>query len=236
VSDRFQTTHWSLVLAAARGGEGAAAALEWLCGAYWYPLYAFIRRQGHDADAARDLTQSFFLHVIEKDALKAIDPRLGKFRAFLLASVKNFMANEREREGAQKRRADHPAFRLSLEDAEPRYLNERPADLSPEELFERRWARAILDRAVRRLEKEHAAASRGEVFARLRGHLTGEEAAYDRMAEELGMTEGALRAAVHRMRRRLGTLLREEVAQTVASPADIEDEIRQLLQAAGRGS
>jgi RNA polymerase sigma-70 factor (ECF subfamily) len=235
VADRFQTTHWSLVLAAARGGEGSAAALEWLCGTYWYPLYAFIRRQGHDAEAARDLTQSFFLHLIEKSALHEIDPRLGKFRAFLLACIKNFLADQREREAALKRRGDHPSFRLGLEDAERRYLGEQPADLSPEELFERRWARAILDRAVRRLGEEHVSAGKADVFSHLRGHLTGEESPYEGLAAKLGTTEGALRVAVHRMRQRLGALLREEVAQTVSTPADIDEELRQLLQAAGRG-
>jgi RNA polymerase sigma-70 factor (ECF subfamily) len=234
VTDRFQTTHWSLVLAAARGGEGSAAALEWLCGTYWFPLYAFIRRQGHDPENARDLTQSFFLHVIEKSSLREIDPRLGKFRAFLLAAVKNFMSNERVRKGALKRRADHPGFRLTFDDAERLYIGERSPGLSPEELFERRWARAILDRALRRLGEEQRSAGKSEVFTRLSGHLTGEEVPYDRVAAELGTTEGALRVAVHRLRRRLGELLREEVAQTVSRPADIDDEIRELLQAAGR--
>jgi len=236
MADRFQTTRWSVVLAAAQGGEGSAEALEWLCGTYWYPLYAFIRRHGHDAEASRDLTQAFFLHLIEKNSLKEIDPRQGKFRAFLLASVKHFASNERVRERALKRRADDPTFRLKLEGAEDRYLGERPASLTPEQLFETRWARAVLDRALRRLGEEHESAGKGDVFSQLRGHMTGDEAPYDRLAEQLGTTEGALRVTVHRMRRRLGALLREEVAQTVSQPSDIDGEIRELLQAAGRGS
>jgi len=235
VADRFQTTHWSLVLAAARGGEGASAALEWLCATYWYPLYAFIRRQGYEAEAARDLTQSFFLHLIEKKSLSDIDPALGRFRAFLLASIKNFLSDERAREGALKRRADHPAFREALDDAERRFAGDRTADLGPEALFEMRWAQAVLNRALRRLEEEHETAGKAGIFARLRGHLTGDEGPYERIAADLGTTEGALRVAVHRMRRRLGALLREEVAQTVARPADIDDEIRDLLRAAGSG-
>jgi RNA polymerase sigma factor (sigma-70 family) len=234
VADRFQTTRWSLVLAAAQGGEGSGEALEWLCGAYWYPLYAFIRRQGHDADAARDLTQSFFLHILEKNALSKIDPRQGRFRAFLLASVKNFLSNERVRERALKRRADDPAFRLTLEGAEQRYLGEHAAALSPEDLFGTRWARTVLDRVMRRLGDEHESAGKGEVFNRLRGHMTGEEASYDSLAADLGTSAGALRVTLHRMRQRLGVLLREEVAHTVSSPADIDNEIRELLQAAGR--
>lgn len=236
VSERFQTTRWSLVLAAAQGGEGSAEALEWLCGAYWYPLYAFVRRHGYDAEAARDLTQSFFLHLLEKNALSKLDPRQGKFRAFLLASVKNFMSNEREQGRALKRRADDPAFRLTLDGAEQRYLRDRTAGLSPEDLFETRWARTVLERVMRRLGDEHESAGKGEVFNRLRGHMTGEEASYDRLAEELGTSAGALRVTLHRMRQRLGALLREEVAQTVSSPADVDNEIREILQAAGRGT
>lgn len=236
VADRFQTTRWSVVLSAVRGGEGSVEALEWLCTTYWYPLYAFVRRQGHDAEAARDLTQSFFVSLLQQSALKKIDPQLGRFRAFLLASMNHFLSNERERENALKRRAEDPAFRVDLDTAERQYALEPAASLSPEELFESRWARTVLDRALRRMDEEHEATDKADLFRRLRGHLTGEEPAYDRMADDLGMTQGALRVAVHRLRRRLGTLLREEVAQTVSHPSDVDAELRSLLQAAGRGA
>lgn len=234
MTDRFRTTRWSVVLSAARGGDGSREALEWLCVTYWYPLYAFVRRQGHDAHAASDLTQSFFLSLIERSSLRQIDPRLGKFRAFLLASIKNFLSHELERENALKRRADSPAFQVDLEAAERRYVHEPHDELGPEELFQARWARAVLDRALRRMSEEHETAGKQDIFRRLRAHLTDVELPYDRTAAALDMTEGAVRVAVHRLRRRLGELLREEVAQTVADPADIDEELRDLLKAAGR--
>ena len=234
MADRFQTTRWSLVLEAARGGEHAGEALEWLCETYWYPLYAFVRRQGHDADAARDLTQSFFLRLIDKQALRRIDPRQGRFRAFLVASMKHFLANERARKRALKRRTEDPAFRLSLEGGEQRYLAAPSEALGPDELFEAQWAMAVLDRALRRLESEQEAGGKGAAFGRLRGYLTGAEAPYERLASELDTTEGALRVTVHRLRRRLGALLRAEVAQTVSDQQEVDDELRFLLQAIGR--
>ena len=234
MADRFQTTQWSLVLAAARGDDRSAEALEWLCATYWYPLYGFVRRQGNDPDTARDLTQSFFLSLLDRAALQRIDPQQGRFRAFLLASLKHFLSHERDRQRALKRRPDDPAFRLDVEGAESRYLREPVSGMSPEDLFESRWAMTVLERALRRLGQEHETTGKGEMFRRLRGHLTGEEIPYDRLASDLGMKEGALRVAVHRLRRRLGALLREEVAQTVADPGDIDAEIRNLLQAIGR--
>ena len=236
MADQFQTTRWSLVLEAAQGAEGSAGALAWLCETYWYPLYAFIRRQGNDADAARDLTQSFFLHLLDKQALQRIDPQQGRFRAFLLASAKNFLANERAHEQALKRRADNPAFQLGFDDAEQRYVAEPATVLGPDDLYETRWALSVLDRAMRRLEEEQESAGKAASFTRLRGHLTGEEAPYDRLARDLESTAGALRVAVHRLRVRLGALLREEVAQTVSDPRDIDHEIRCLLEAIGRAA
>jgi RNA polymerase sigma-70 factor (ECF subfamily) len=222
------------VLLAAAGGAQSHEALEWLCGTYWYPLYAFVRRQGYDAESARDLTQSFFVSLLEQSSLKKLDPSLGKFRAFLLASVKHFLSHERERESALKRRADDPSFRVNLEDAERRYALEPSPGLSPEELFESRWARAVLERALRRLKEECDSMGKGPLFRRLSGHLTGEEPDYESVARALETTTGALRVAVHRLRRRLGALLREEVAQTISEPDDLEDELRSLLKAAGR--
>ena len=234
MGDRFQDTRWSLVLSAARGGAASRGALEWLCTSYWYPLYAYVRRKGYDVETARDLTQGFFASLLEQDGLKRIDPRLGKFRAFLLASMNHYLANQREREDALKRRADHPAFRVDLADVEHRYAQDPLGALDPEALFEARWARTVLERALLRLQDEHGTQERREMFGKLRGHLTGEEPAYDRMAEDLGTTAGALRVAVHRLRKRLGTLLREEVAQTVVDASEVDGELRSLLQAAGR--
>ena len=232
--DRFQTTRWSLVLTAVRGGAQSREALEWLCTTYWYPLYAYVRRQGHDAQTAQDLTQSFFVSLLEQSALEKIDPKLGKFRAFLLASIKHFLAHHRERENALKRRMNDPTLRVDLEDAERRYALEPSSGLSPEELFEARWARAVLQRALRRLREECETTGKGPIFQRLSGHLTGDEPDYERVARELETTTGALRVAVHRLRRRLGALLREEVAQTISDPDDLDDELRNLLQAASR--
>ena len=234
MTDRFQDTRWSIVLSAARGGTESRAALEWLCTHYWYPLYTYVRRKGHDVEKARDLTQSFFTSLLEQNALKRIDPELGKFRAFLLASMNHFLAHEREHDAALKRRAHDAAFRVDLNELEQRYRVEPGVEQDPEALYESRWARTVLDRALRRLRDEHDTADKGEQFRRLSGYLTGEEPDYERTAEQLGLTAGTLRVAVHRLRRRLGALLREEVAQTVADPADVDDELRSLLQAAGR--
>lgn len=236
MADRFQTTRWSLVLAAARGDERSGEALEWLCATYWQPLYAFIRRQGHDSEAARDLTQSFFLSLLDRNSLQRIDPAEGRFRSFLLASIKHFLAHDRDRQQALKRRTDDPAFRLDFEAAEAGYLREAAGGSSPEDIYESRWAKAILDRALRRLGEEHETTGKGEMFRRLSGCLTGDDAPYDRLAADLGMTEGALRVAVHRLRRRLGELLRAEVAHTVANPDDVKREVRSLVEAIGRAS
>lgn len=234
VADRFLTTRWSLVLAAARGGEQSGEALEWLCATYWPPLYAFIRRQGHDSEAARDLTQSYFLSLLDRNSLRRIDPGEGRFRSFLLASIKNFLAHERDRQHAIKRRTDDPEFRLDFEEAETRYLREDAAGASPEEIYESRWARTVLDRALRRLAEEHEATGKGEIYRCLSGCLIGGEIDYGRAAAQLGMSQGALRVAVHRLRRRLGTLLRAEVAHTVADPTDVKREVAYLVQAIGR--
>ena len=234
LEDRFVTTRWSAVLAAARGEEGVEEALEWLCETYWYPLYGFVRHRGYDAETARDLTQSFFVTVLDPKKLQRVDPGRGRFRAYLLASMKNFLAHETERVGALKRRFENPAFRADSEGAERRFLEEPAAGLSPEEMYESRWARTVLDRALRRLDEEHATTGRGELFRQLAGHLTGDEVPYERLAAALGMTEGAVRVAVHRLRQRLGELLREEVVQTVAAVNDVDDEIRELLRAVAR--
>lgn len=234
VADPFQDTRWSVVLSAARGGEESRAALEWLCTSYWYPLYAYVRRRGYEEESARDLTQGFFVSLLERDGLRSIDPKLGKFRAFLLASMNHFLANERERDAALKRRANNPAFRIDIENVERRYALEAAAGLGPEAMFETRWARTVLDRALRQLRQEHESTGKGELFRRLSGYLTGDDPSSTSLAADLGMEPGAVRVAVHRLRRRLGVLLRHEVAQTISDPAHIDDELRTLLEAAGR--
>lgn len=234
MGEQFQDTRWSVVLSAARGGKESRAALEWLCSNYWYPLYVYVRRKGVDVEHARDLTQGFFVSLLEQDSLKSIDPKLGKFRAFLQASMNHFLSNERAREAALKRRAGNPAFQVDLDGVERRYALEPAAGLDPEAMFESKWARTVLDRALRRLREEHQSGDKEEMFRRLREYLTGEEPAYDRLAADLGITQGTLRVSVHRMRRRLGALLREEVAETVADPAEVDDELRSLLEAAAR--
>jgi RNA polymerase sigma-70 factor (ECF subfamily) len=219
------------VLAAGGSGAQASRALAWLCEAYWYPLYVFVRRRGYGPDQARDLTQSYFANLLERRFFEGVDPAAGRFRAFLLATLKHHLAKERTRERAAKRRADNPAFQVPLQDAENRYHAEPEDGLSPESLFERHWAATLLARALRRLSAEQNAAGKGLEYRRLRGYLTGEgEGAYAEAARDLSMSEGAVKVGVHRLRKRLGRLLREEVSQTVANPGDVDDEVRHLLR------
>lgn len=227
---RFPTTQWSVVLAA-RGSDSAEVrnALESLCGAYWYPLYAYTRSRGHDPETARDLTQGFFTHLLERDFLQPVAPEKGRFRAFLLASLKNYLAHERDKAQALKRGGGAVTRSMDGEDAEGRFGRE-PADrLTPEQIFERRWGLTIMERAMERLEA--ASASRPGQFDRLKGYLTGAEpaAAYREAAADLGLTEGAVKTAVHRLRKEYGRILREEIAATIADPEDLDDELRHLL-------
>jgi RNA polymerase sigma-70 factor (ECF subfamily) len=226
---RFPTTQWSVVLAARAGGGAAREALESLCGAYWYPLYAYARSRGHDAETARDLTQGFFAHLLERDFLQPVAREKGRFRAFLLASFKNFISHERGRTQALKRGGGAVTVSMDGEDAEGRYRHEPTDCLTPEQLFERRWGLTIMERAMERLET--ASASRPGQFARLKGYLTGAEpdAAYREAAAELGLSEGAVKTAVHRLRKEYGRILREEIAATLVDPEDLDDELRHLL-------
>ena len=228
---RFPTTSWSLVLAAASDSVPASGnALAALCQAYWFPLYAYVRRKGHSIEDAQDLTQEFFARVLEKHYFEDADPQRGRFRSFLLTSLKHFLANEWDRTRAQKRGRGTILIKLD-ENAETRYRYE-PADwLTPEKIFERQWARTILDRAMARLEQEFIDVRKIELFRTIQCHLTGDEArgGYEVLAADLQMSPGALKVAVHRARRRFGALLRAEVAETVAKPADIENELRHLV-------
>jgi RNA polymerase sigma-70 factor (ECF subfamily) len=232
---QFATTHWSLVLAARdRAEPGADDALSSLCGLYWYPLYAYVRRRGHGADEAHDLTQEFFARLLEKDFLAGVDRGKGQFRSFLLAACNHFLANEHDRARAKKRGGGRAVLSLDAADAEGRYLGE-PADaLTPEKLFERRWALALLQQVMARLRDEFEAKGKARLFDRLRGFLVGEKGVgYRQAADELGLSEGAVKVAVHRMRQRYRELLHEEIARTVGAPEEVEEELRALFAALG---
>ena len=228
----FAATRWTLVLSAARGGASSRAgeALAELCRIYWYPLYAFLRRQGHVSHEAEDLTQEFFTHLLGRHFLVNVDRKKGKFRSFLLASFKNFLSDQRDRATAQKRGGGQTVVSLDSMDAETRYRLEPAQDLTPEKMFEKQWALSVLEQVLSRLHAEFAAEGKAALFDALKETLTGGQTGrYAIIASELGMTEGAVKTAAHRMRRRYRTLMREEIAQTVAGPEEIEDEIRYLL-------
>jgi RNA polymerase sigma factor (sigma-70 family) len=231
---QFETTRWSQVLAAGQAPTNASReALSRLCEVYWYPLYAYVRRWGYDADEAQDLTQEFFVRLLEKHYLRAADPARGRFRSFLLASLKHFLSNERDRAGAAKRGGRTTVLPLEFENAEGRYSREPPDADTPESIYERRWALTLLERTLARLRHEFDAAGKQALFARLEGHLTGEQEAlpYAELGAELGMSEGAVKVTVHRLRRRFGALLRDEIGETVSEPGLVDEEIRELFRA-----
>jgi len=232
----FVTTHWSVVLAA-RGADSTRgrAALERLCQTYWYPLYAFVRRLGQDPHDAEDLVQGFFEQCLAKNYFEAADQAKGRFRSFLLLALKRFMANEWDKARTRKRGGGAPTVALDALTAEERYALE-PADrLSADRLFERRWALTLLEKVLDRLREEQVAANRGTAFEQLRDCLTagGRGTPYAELAARLGMTEGAVKVAVHRLRQRYRELLEEEIAHTVSSPEEVAEERRYLLQALG---
>jgi RNA polymerase sigma factor (sigma-70 family) len=232
----FETTHWSLVLAAADADDTRGrAALTRLCRIYWYPLYAFVRRQGHGAHDAQDLTQGFFARLLEKNYLGDVDSAKGKFRSFLLAAMKHFLCNEWARENTLKRGGGCTILPLDGEVAETRYQREPQDQTTPEKLFEKRWALTLLDEVLKRLEGEYRATGKQPVFDELQGCLTGDRNAppYAEIAARLDSTEGAVKVAAHRLRSRYRELLRDEIAQTVADPSEIDDEIRELFAALG---
>ena len=229
----FAATHWTLVLSAARGSETprAAAAMAELCRSYWYPLYAYVRRRNIDAHEAEDLTQEFFVRLIAKNYLADVDRRKGKFRAFLLAAIKHFLADEWDRSRAQKRGGGRVLVSLDGADADIRYRREPAHDLTPEKLYERQWAIAVLQKVLARLREEFLAEGKAMLFDRLEPFLAGERATtHAQAAAELKMTENAVKKAVHRLRRRFRQGLREEIAHTVASPEEIDEEIHYLLR------
>lgn len=208
-------------------------ALSTLCQTYWFPLYAYLRRRGYDSHQAEDYTQGFFAGILERKGLQRADPKYGKFRSFLLACLKNFLADERDRAQAQKRGGDKKVLSLDFGAAASRYDREPEHYLSPEKLFERSWALTVLSRAMDRLKAESAASDKQQLFNRLKIYLTAERDAvpYKDAAVKLDMTEGAVKVAVHRLRRRYRELVRDEIAQTVTTEAQVDEEIRDLFAA-----
>ena len=233
-SGHFTTTHWSVVLAARQGEGGAgAAALETLCRAYWYPLYAFIRRRGYPPAEAQDLTQAFFARLLEKDYLHAVDRSKGKFRSFLLVALDHFLANEWRNARARKRGGGAILFSLNDTKAEEQYANLLGPDLSPEKLFERQWATTLLEQVLIKLRAEFVTAGKSDLFDELKIFLTGEKRAmsYAQLAARLQSTEAALKMTVSRLRQRYGELLRAEIAGTVSRPEEIDEELHALFTA-----
>jgi RNA polymerase sigma factor (sigma-70 family) len=231
---QFPSTCWSVVLAARDPAEPRARqALASLCSAYWYPLYAFIRRRGSPPELAEDLTQEFFAGLLRRGSLDRVAPERGRFRAFLLAACKNFLANRRDHDRARKRGGGVGLFPIDGRDAEGRYGREPSHEMTAERLYERRWALTLLDRVLARLAAEMDRAGKGALFARLEPTLLGGRGAapYAVVAGELGLTEGAVKVAAHRLRRRYRELLRAEIGRTVADPAGVDQEIGELFAA-----
>lgn len=229
----FMTTHWSLVLATspddAQGRTVARRALAELCTTYWYPLYAFVRLRGHGPEAAQDLTQAFFTRLLESGGLEGADPAKGRFRSYLLGAMKNFLANDWHRARARKRGGEVRFVDLDALEPEARYAIAPSTEENPDRRFYREWAVTTLDGARQRLRAEYERKGKGELFAELEGFLTGEEPDRQQVAERLGLTGGALEVAVHRLRRRLRDAIRAQIAETVADPAEIDQEMRDLL-------
>jgi RNA polymerase sigma factor (sigma-70 family) len=228
----FTTTHWSVVLAAAKPeAPEAAAALERLCRTYWYPLYAYVRREGHNPADAQDLTQGFFASLLARNSLLRVAPGKGKFRSFLLASMRHLLSDQRDRARTAKRGGGQEELSLDAQEAEERYRLEPVDRLDAEKIYERRWAMTLLEQALIRLRDESAAAGKAELFERLRRFVAGDsDATWGEAAAELGLSEGAMKIAVHRLRARYRALLRDEIAQTVTDPTEIEAEVRYLMR------
>jgi RNA polymerase sigma factor (sigma-70 family) len=230
----FNTTHWSVVMLAGQGDSPqAASALEQLCRNYWYPLYAYARRQGQSAPDAQDSTQQFFAVFLEKKYFGLANRDRGRFRSFLLGSFKHFLANEYHRSRAAKRGGKCAFVSWDETEAETHYLNEPAAELTPDKLFEQAWALTLLQKVMEKLRQEHERAQKKEIFDALEIFITGEKSdvTYKAIGERLNMSESAIKMAVSRLRQRYGEMLRNEIAQTLAEPAAIEDELRYLLRA-----
>lgn len=232
-AETFATTRWSLVLEAGHGSSPACReALATLCGAYWYPLYAYVRRKGYPPADAEDLTQAFFADLLERESLGVADQERGKFRTFLLTSLHHFLAKQWRAANAQKRGGGSAAISLDFASGESRYACEPAHELTPERVFERRWAMTLLEKALCRLRGEYEALGKPQLVEALISYLSSSERVpHLEIASQLGMTEGAVKVAAHRMRKRCRELLREEIGQTVAAAAEVDDELRHLFNA-----
>jgi RNA polymerase sigma-70 factor (ECF subfamily) len=230
-SNQFPTTTWTLVLSAGTDTDDLSTrALESLCQTYWYPLYAFVRRRGYSVEQAQDLTQEFFARVLEKRYIERADRTKGRFRSFLLSALKYFLFDETDRRNALKRNGGRPVLPFEVLKGEEYYQHEPSHQETPERIFERRWALALLDRVMARLRDEFIQEGRAEHFNRLKNYLLsqGTLVPYAQLAPELQMTEGALRTAIHRIRKRYRSILRQEIADTVAGESEVDAEIQYL--------
>ena len=228
----FETTHWSVVLGAAdTSAPGAQAALETLCNTYWYPLYTYVRRQGHGPEDAQDLTQQFFAAFLERKNFRLADPQRGLFRSFLLTSLKHFLVNEWQRANALKRGGGKALLPLDTVAAESLYRQESSHELPADRVYDRTWALAMLRRVRDRLAQEYATDGKAERFVQLEQFLPGQkcEVTYAEAARQLGVPAGTLKSDVSRLKKRYGHILRSEIAQTVSSPDEINDELRYLI-------
>ena len=232
-SEAFHTTHWTLVLEAAHcDSDSGTSAFGKLYADYWSPVFAFLRRRGLSPEEAEDLAQDFFKRLVEKRALSRLQRDGGRFRSFLLGSLSNFLCNEWDRARAQKRGGGARLIPIDAEASEESFGSlQLPDDATPESVFEQQWALALLAQVSRRLQQEQARAGRADLFADLALHLQSDPAAikYSEIALRHGMSEGAIKVTVHRLRQRYGAILREEIGRTVSTPEDIEDELNHLL-------
>jgi RNA polymerase sigma-70 factor (ECF subfamily) len=224
-----------VLTAGASTRAGSREALERLCRTYWYPLYSYLRRRGCDAHEAEDVAQGFFVTLLQGHALERARPEQGKFRSFLLSCLNHFLADQRDHAQAQKRGGSKKIISLDAEDAETRYRLDPAHDLTPERLFDRSWALTVLDNAMARLKAESAEAGRQDLFESLVPYLPARRgpASYKDVAAKLGMTEGAVKVAVHRLRDKYRQLVRAQIAQTVSTPEQVDEEIRDLFAALG---
>lgn len=233
-AEAFKTTHWSVVLSSGHDSESVARqALEQLCRAYWFPLYAYVRRQGLSPEDAQDLTQAFFERFLERGYFALADPERGRFRTFLLTSLKHFLTEEWRRTNRQKRGGGLALVPFATEDAEGRYAAHPLDELSPDRLYDRRWAEAMLERVMARLAKDYESTGRTAVYSQLQQFLWGGQAevSYADIGAKLAMSQGAVKVAVHRLRQRFRDLLRAEAAKTVRAPDQVEEELKHLLAA-----
>ena len=229
---RFATTSWSVVLQAASENDSSnQMALATLCEAYWYPLYAFVRRAGNSPADSEDLTQSFFADLLEKSKLAKSDPSRGRFRTFLLASLENFLKNEHRKNSAAKRGGRHTILSLDFASAESQFQLEPTHEQTPQKAFDKNWALALLNQVLLSLEQQYSDSGKSELFASLKEHLVGNDSTpYSKIAADLGMKEGAIKVAIHRLRERYGQMLRLQIAKTIEDPASVQQELKYLFE------